>query len=245
MIEAGRQRRASAGRDPGAVWSAVVGVLAVAVGVSLLTPPIANAELRVALGRALATADIRVNAASWPPPALWWGQVDVLAVTARHLRVGTLDVDAFDATLNRVRFAPGALYAGRALVIRSLGSGVAHMTVTQDALAALLAAQPSLRDVAVALQAGRVSLGATVSLLGASLRATGSGRLALRSDTAVDLVLDEITVGGVSLPGTFADAVTRSVNPVLDVRSLPFDLRLTGLTIAEGRAMLQAATGRE
>lgn len=216
-----------------------------AVGLSLLTPPVANAALRVALGRALDTAEIRVNAVSWPSPALWWGQVDVLAVTARHLRAGTLEVDAFDATLNRVRVDPGALYAGRTLVIRSVGSGVAHVTVTQDALAALLAAQPSLRDVAVALQDGRVSLEATVSVLGASLRATGSGRLALRGDTAVDLVLDRITVGGLPLPGPFADAVIRSVNPVLDVRSLPFDLRLTGLTIAEGRAMLQAATGRE
>ncbi len=245
MIEAARRRRASAGGSPGGAWFAVVGLLAAAAAISLLTPPIANAALRVVLGRVLGTGDIQVTAAGWPPPAMWWGQVDVLAVAARHLRVGTLDVDAFDATLNRVQFDPTALYAGRALVIRSLGSGVAHMTVTQEALAALLAAQPSLRDVAVALAPGRVSLGATVSVLGASLRATAAGRLALRGDTAVDLVLDQISVGGMPLPGAVADALTRSVNPVLDVRSLPFGLRLTGLTVVEGKAMLQAATGHE
>jgi len=232
-------------QGPGVAWFAAVGILVAAIGVSTLTPPIANAALRVALGRALDTADIRVSAVAWPPPALWWGQVDVLAVTARHVRVGTLDVDAFDATLNRVLFDPGALYAGRALVIRSLGTGIARVTVTQEAMAALLAAQPSLRDVAVALRDGRVSLGATVSLLGASLRATGSGRLALRGDTAVDLVLDRLMVGGMPLPETFAAAVTRSVNPVLDVRSLPFSLHLTGVTVAAGRAMLQAAAGHE
>ncbi len=225
------------------MWLGAVGLLVVATGISLATPPIADAQLRAALGRTLGTSNIEVRIATWPPPAVWWGKVDVLSVAARHLRVGTLDVDAFDATLNRVRFDPEVLYATRALEIRSLGSGVAHVTVTQDALAALLALQPSLRDVAVTLQSGRVSLGATVSVLGASLRATGDGRLVLRGDTAVDLLLDQIAVAGVHLPAAMMGEVARSVNPVLDVRSLPFGLHLTGLTIAGGRVMLDAVAG--
>ena len=233
-------QRVSGARGPGTPWLAAVSVLVVAAAVSLATPPVANAQLRAALGRALGTSDVRVQVSAWPPPALWWGRVDVMAVEARHMRVGALDVDAFDATLNGVRFDPAALYLNRPLVFRSLGGGTARAAVTQDALAALLNSQPSVRDAAVTLAAGGVSLAATVLVGGVPLRAAGTGQFVIRGETAVDLVFDQITVGAMVLRGVFARAVTRSINPILDLRALPFGLRLTGVTMGDGTVMLNA-----
>lgn len=227
----------------------VVGLLALAAGVSVATPPIAGAVFQAALGRSLRASDVRVGVGVWPPTAAWGGRVDVLTVAARRLKLGTLDVDAFTAALRDVRFDPQALYLDHVLVIRSLGSGIARVTVSEASLAGLLAGQPSLSDVSVGLEPGRVSVGATIWAMGASLRATGDGRLVLRGDAAVDLVFDRISVAGpagaVILPGAVAGEVTRSMNPILDVRSLPFGLRLTGLTVGRGQATLDAAVGAE
>ncbi len=237
--------RTTDARGPGTLWVLAVAVLALAAGVSLATPLIANAQLRAALSRTLGTSDVRVQVSAWPPPALWWGQVDVLTVEAHRARVGTLTVEAFDATLNHVWFDPGALYTGRPFVVRTLGGGTARATVTQDALAALLNAQPSVRDAVVTLDAGRVSVAATVSTIGPPVRAKGDGRLVIRGGTAVDLVLDRVTAGGFTLQGGFARAVAQAINPVLDLREVPFGLHFTGVTVGGGKAMLDAVAGRE
>ncbi len=217
------------------------GLLAAALGVNLLTPPIASGVLRASLGGELGTSDVRVRVDAWPPSAVWVGRIDALTVAARHLRMGTLAVDALDLRLGDLRLDPEALYLARMLVIQHLGSGVARATVSEGALRQVLASQPSLRDVSVAIAAGRVSVGATVSVLGAPVRATGDGRLVVRDGTSVDLVLDRLAVAGVPLPAAVAEQVMRSVNPVVDVRSLPFSLRLVGLRVADGKATLDAS----
>lgn len=229
-------------RGPGGLWLATVIALALAAAVSFATPAVANAQLSAALGHALGTSEIRVRVSAWPSPALWWGRVDVLVVAARHLRMGTVNVDAFDATFTHVRVDPASLYANRPLTIRSPGTGVASATVTQEALAALLNQQPSVRNASVTLEGGRVSVDGTVTVLGASMHATGDGHLVVRGGTAVDLVLDRVSVGGLLLGGGLAEEVTRSINPLLDLRVLPFGLRLSGVTVADGKATLDAVT---
>ncbi len=233
------------GGRPGGVWLVTVGLLGAAVGASLAAPPIAAAQLRMVLGRTLGAESVRADVVAWPPPALWWGKVDVLSVTIRHLRVGALEVDAFEATLSNMRFDPEALYVRRALVIRSLGSGIAHVTISQDALTHLLATQSAIRDAAVELRDGRVTLSATMLVLGAALRATGEGRLLLHGATRVDLVLDRLTVTGIRLPPALIDEVTGAMNPILDVRGLPFGLRLAGVRVDEGKVTLDAVAGVE
>lgn len=222
------------------MWLATVCVLAGALALSALTPSIAGAVLRPALGGLLDSPDVQVHVDAWPPLALWAGRIDVLAVTASRARLGTLVVDRFDVALDGVRIDPGALYARHAFVVRHVRSGIGHITVSQTALRDLLAFQPSLRDVSVALASGRVTVGATVSVLGAPVRATADGRLILRDGTTVDFVLDRISVAGVPLPSAIGAQVARSVNPVVDVRSLPFRVRLTGLEVADGAATLDA-----
>jgi DUF2993 family protein len=231
------------GAGPGRQWAGVVGFLAVATAIGVLASALAAAELRAALRRVLAASSVQVSLVAWPPPAVWWGRVDVLTVAARSVHVGAVEVDMFEATFDRVRFDAAALYTGRGLVIKALGSGVAHATISQGALARALSAQPSLRDVSVDLEPDRVALAATVSVLGAPLRASGEGRLALAGGTEVHLLIDRLTVAGVGVPASLADLVTQSVNPVLDARSLPFALHFTGLTVEAGRVIVDAAAG--
>jgi LmeA-like phospholipid-binding len=230
-------------RRPSSLWIVLVAVLAAATIVNFATPQITAAALRGALSRTLGSSEITVRVAAWPPVAVWWGQVDTVAVEARDLHAGALTVDAFDATLEQVRLDPTALYADHKLAIRSLGSCVARIRVSQSTLTAVVAAQASLHDVSVVLTRGRVSLAATVSMLGTPLRATADGRLVLDGPTAVDLVLDRVNVSGIALPPGVANAATRSFNPVLDVRSLPFNLHFTGLTVADGWVTIDMAGG--
>lgn len=227
----------------GVVWWAAVVALVVAIGVSVGGPTVASAALDMALVRALNAERVQVEVAAWPPPALWWGRVDVLTVTARNLRIGALRVQSFDATLDHVQMDAGALYAERQIVIRSVGSGAARITVAQDALQGVLGAQSSVRDAVVTLHPGRVSVAATVGVLGMSLRAVGTGRLVLRGQQAVDLALDRVTVGGVPVPSAIVAQLIGGLNPVVDVGALPFGLHLTGVTVVEGEVIVDAAAG--
>jgi len=217
--------------------------LLLATAGSLGAPTIASAELGAALSGALGAQRLRVAVTASLPPALWWGRVDHLAVAAVDLRVGALDVRTFDATLDGVRLDPGALYLAHRVTIRSLASATGRITVSQEALSRALASQPSLRDVAITLSPGRVRMAATVSVLDASLPATGDGRLVLRQSGVVDLVLDHLGVAGVSVPDVIAGQVTASLNPVLDLRALPFGLRVVSVVVNDGEVVVDAAAG--
>ena len=227
----------------GMVWWGAVALLLVAVAASVTGPWAAASALSTAIGGGAVAGRVRVSVVTWPPPALWWGRVDVLQVHARGLRVGTVRVETFDATLNGIRLDPGALYLQRRLVIRSLGAAVAEVTVGEGALTQALASVPSLREVAVTLADGRVRLAATASLFGASLPVAGEGRLVLRGGTAVDLVFDRIAVSGVPLPDAVAARVAAAVNPVLDIGALPFGLRVQAVRVMDGEVVLDAVAG--
>ena len=69
---------------PGRLWGIAVCLLAGAVALNLATPAIAAAALAAYLRGVLHTNAVRVGLAVWPPPALWWGRVDRLTMTARN-----------------------------------------------------------------------------------------------------------------------------------------------------------------
>jgi len=239
-----RRTAKSARWRPGAVWLALVGVLMLALAASVTTPFIAGTAMRLALVRSFGTGDIAVTVQAWPAPALWWGNIGTLSVAARSLRIGRLDVAAFDAVLTRVAVDPAQLYGRRELVVRSVGSGLARVMVTADNLARLVAAQPSVKQVVVHLNPGTMVLDGTVSVLGADFPASVAGHLAVRDGAHLDLVVDRVTVlNGLPVPPDVASRLAASINPILDLGGMPFGLRLTRVTIGQGIVMLQAAAG--
>jgi len=248
-VSVGRSRTLSRGaatprRGPGAVWLAVVAVLGLVLLANVSASPLASFAMRAALARSFGTGDVAVTVRAWPAPALWWGNIGMLSIAARSVHVGRLDVAAFDAIFNRVDVDPAMLYGRRVLAVRSIGSGTARVTVTEDDLARLVAAQPAVKQVIVHLRPGALRLDGIVSVLGAEFTASVLGHLAVHDAAHLDLVVDRVTVlGGLPIPSDVASQLAASVNPVLDVGRLPFGLRLTAVTIGNGVLTLQAAAG--
>ena len=200
--------------------------------------------MRLALVRSLGTGDVAVTVRAWPAPALWWGSIGVLTVAARSVHAGRLDVTAFDATLTQVVVDPWLLYGRGELAVRSVGTGIARVTVTADDLARLVGAQAPVKRVVVHLRPGTIVLDGTVSVLGAEFPASVAGHLTVRDPAHLDLVVDRVTVmNGLPIPPDVAARFAESINPVVDVGQLPFSLRLTRGTIGEGIVLLQAAAG--
>ncbi len=229
---------------PGALWLVAVVVLAAALAASLGATSVAGTAVRLALVRSFGTPDVAVTVEAQPAPAVWWGNIGLLSVAARSLRVGRLDVSGFEAVLSRVVVDPGLLYGRRELTVRSVGAGVARVTVTADNLARLLAEQPSVKRVVVRLTPGTIMLDGTVSVIGAEFPVSVAGHLAVHDATHLDLVVDRVTVmNGLPVPPDVASRLGASINPVLDVGRLPFGLHLTKVSIGDGVLMLQAAAG--
>ena len=226
------------------MWLILVAVLVLALAASLTAPSMAGTALRLALVRLFGTRDVAVSVQARPAAALWWGDIGMLSVDARSVRIGRLDVAAFDAVLARVAVDPGLLYGRRELAIRSVGSGIARVTVTADNLARLVGTLPSVKQVVVRLRPGTIMLDGTVSVLGGDFPASVAGHLVVRDAAHLDLVVDRVTVlGGLPVPPDVTSRFASSINPVLDVGRLPFDLHLTKVTIGEGVLTLQAAAG--
>lgn len=225
---------------PGRLWLFAVAVLGVAVAVNLGSPVAAVAALKGYLATLMPSRGMDVRIVAWPPIALWWGRMDLLAVAAHDAQIGTLQMEEFDATFSDLRFDPEALLVHHTLVISALRVGIAHGTISQAELLHALALQPNVRVDSVVLQPGRVFLKGAVRVLGAELPAQGVGHLVLNGDTAVDLVLDHVAAGGGPLP-TSGPSVT--LKSVLSVPSLPFGFHLTGVRTGDGRLVLDAGMG--
>jgi LmeA-like phospholipid-binding len=230
-------------RRPGTLWLWSVAVLAAAIGANLGTPVIAAAAVRGSLRTLLGTAQVDVALQTWPPPALWWGSVDRMTVRARDVQTGDLRLDQFDATFQGVRLDPRALYAERILVIRSVESGRARGTMSQEALARAIAQQRGVRVEMLALRSGRVLVRGTIRVLGADVAVDGSARLALHGHDSIDLILDRTRVAGVGSVAAIRGQLTTRVSPALRVPALPLGLRLTNVRVEDGRLLLDAATG--
>ena len=229
-------------RRPGLLWRWSVGVLAAAVGVNLAAPAVAAGALRESLRTQLGTHQVDVALDTWPPSAPLWGSVDHMTVLARDVQTGDLHLDQFSATFRRLRVDPHALYADRALVIRSIGYGHAQGTMSQEALARAFARQPGVRIDTLELRSGRVFVRGAVRVLGTDVAVEGSGRLALNGHDSLDLILDRATLTGVASLA-FGGQLTTRVPSMLRIPALPLGLRLTDVQVGEGRLLLEAATG--
>ena len=86
--EASRRARSLGAPRSAPRGGAIVGLLLVAVLASVTGPWVAASALNTAIGGDVRAGGVRVSVVTWPPPALWWGQVDVLNVHARDCAWG-------------------------------------------------------------------------------------------------------------------------------------------------------------
>ena len=228
---------------PGALWLWSVGILAAAVGASLGTPAFAAAAFKETLIPILGTNRITVILEAWPPPALWWGRVGRMTVVALDARAGDLALEQFTATLYGVRVDPRALYADRALLIRSIAAGSARGLVSQEALARSLALQPGVRVDTVLLRPDGVVVRGALRVFGTDVAVEGAGRFVLAGSDTLDLILDRVTLGGSGASTVVGGRLATRIPSVLRIPPLPLGLRLTDVHTEDGRLVLDAATG--
>lgn len=230
-------------RPSGRAWRWSVGVLAAAIAANLATPSLVGAAFARPLRTVLGTDRVDVAVESWPPPVLWWGRVDRMAVQARDVSAGDLRFERFTASFRGLRIDPRALYTGGTLVIRVPESGIAQATVAQAALAGALARQPGVRVDALVLRRDGLTIRGTIQILGADVAVEGDGQLVLNGPEAIDLILNRATMAGAVSSAMFKGRLATRVPSVLRVPPLPLGLRLTALHMDDGRLLLDASTG--
>jgi hypothetical protein len=159
--------------------------------------------------------------------------------------VGDQRLEHFSATLGHVQVDPRALYVDRTFVIRTIGSGHAQATVSQDALARALARGPGVRITALTLRPGRVLVKGVIPMLGTDVAVDGAGRLVLSGGGTIDLILERATATTVATrPTAFKGHVmTTRIPGVVRLPTLPFGLHLTNVRMDDGRLVLDAGMG--
>jgi hypothetical protein len=126
---------------------------------------------------------------------------------------------------------------GRLEILDAGALRIERAVVTQGDLDALLAGQPVGRWLTVALGDGS----ADVRLKGLP----GSARVGLRpgSPTApFALAVDDLSVGGIRVPGVLVDWVVRHFDPTLRLKDLPVPVSLPPIRIRPGRIELGAGS---
>jgi LmeA-like phospholipid-binding len=228
-------------RVPG-LWWASVGVLAVLVGVNLATPAVCAALVAGPLRTFLDAAGVEVTVEAWPPPALWWGRIDRITMSARDVRAGEQRLERLSATLGAVQVDPLALYVERAFVVRAIGSGHARAMISEAALARILAGQKGVRISTLRLRPGRVFVRGAIRALGTEIAIAGTGRLILSGGGTIDLIVDRALVGATD-PAAPKGELTTRIPAVVRIPPLPFGLRLTDVRVDEGQVVLDAGVG--
>ena len=99
-----------------------------------------------------------------------------------------------------------------------------------------------MRVDSVVVRPSGVLVRGAVEALGVSVPAEGSGRLVLSTDGAVDLVLEQLSVAGKGMPISGSAKLSTRLHGVISLPPLPLGFRLTGVTMDNGRLVLNAGT---
>jgi hypothetical protein len=180
------------------------------------------------------------------PEAILRGEVDRVRVEAEAATIGELErrdraplrVRDVRIEVDRLLVNPQRLVrTGRLEILDAGALRIERAVVTQGDLDALLAGQPVGRWLTVALGDGS----ADVRLKGLP----GSARVGLRpgSPTApFALAVDDLSVGGIRVPGVLVDWVVRHFDPTLRLKDLPVPVSLPPIRIRPGRIELGAGS---
>ncbi len=216
------------------LWPAVA-VIFLAAGVN----PALAWRLEGSLRRSLATPYVSVRLVGWPT-AVITGQYVRVSMVAHRASVGRLGVDEFAVRLRGVRLdILRAVLFGR-FVVRSADGGQATVRLLQGDVQQALEDRPYVEGATVRFASGLVHLSGTVTVAGAKVDVDLAGALVLRDSRQVALHVETMNVRGLSLPPGVANMVIAPLNPLLSVDTLPVPLRLVGVEVRDGSAVITA-----
>lgn len=216
------------------LWPAVA-VIFLAAGVN----PALAWRLEGSLRRSLATPYVGVRLVGWPT-ALITGQYVRVSVVAHRASVGRLAVDEFAVHLRGVRLDMlRAVLFGR-FVVRRVDGGQATIRLLQEDVRQALEDRPYVEGATVKFANSLVHVAGTVTVAGAKVDVDLAGALVLSDSRQVVLHVETMNVRGVSLPPGVANLVIAPLNPLLSVDALPVPLRLVGVEVRDGAAVITA-----
>lgn len=216
------------------VWRVVV-VVFVAAGVN----PALAWRLEGSLRRSLATPYVGVRLVGWPT-AVITGQYVSVSMVAHRASVGGLAVDEFAVRLRGVRLDMlRAVLFGR-FIVRSADGGQATVRLLQEDVQQALEDRPYVEGARVRFADGLVHLAGTATVAGAKVDVDLAGALVLKDSRQVVLHVETMNVRGLSLPPGVANLVIAPLNPLLSVDKLPVPLRLVGVEVRDGSAVITA-----
>ncbi len=196
-------------------------------------------RLEGSLRRSLATPYVGVRLVGWPS-AVITGQYVRVSVVAHRASVGRLAVDEFAVRLRGVRLdILRAVLFGR-FIVRSADGGQATVRLLQEDVQQALEDRPYVEGARVRFANGLVHLAGTATVAGAKVDVDLTGALVLKDSRQVVLRVETMNVRGISLPPGVANLVIAPLNPLLSVDKLPVPLRLVGVEIRDGSAVITA-----
>lgn len=179
-------------------------------------------------------ASVRVVAG---PLAIAQGRLARLVLSARGATFDGASVDEITLDLRGVTIDPGRAYRGD-LVLREVQSGTAALVVGEESLRRYLAEGRGIRNAAVQMADGVVTITGQITILNALVDVTLRAGLVVRDGDKLALDVQQLRVSGLDVPRDVGNALAISINPILTAPQEPVPLRLTGVTIERGAARI-------
>ena len=191
------------------------------------------------LRRTLATPYVTVRLVGWPT-AVVTGEFARVTVIVRRATIRGLVVDEFAARLRGARLDPLQAGLRGQIAVRAVDSGSATVRLLQEDVQRAVQDRPYVEAATVRFADNMVSLASTVKVAGAQVEVSLAGRLVVEDTRYVVLRVETMTVSGLALPAGVANLVIAPLNPLLSVNALPVSLRLTGVEVSDGQAVITA-----
>lgn len=196
-------------------------------------------RLEGTLRRTLATPYVTVRLVGWPT-AVVTGQFARVTVIVRRATISGLVVDEFAARLRGVRLEPLRAGLRGQFVIRAVEGGSATVRLLADDIQRAVQDRSYVEAATVRFVGTTVHVAGTVAVAGAKVEVSFAGRLVVEDTRYVVLRVETMTFRGLSLPPGVANLVIAPLNPLLSVNALPIPLRLTGVEVNDGKAVITA-----
>lgn len=207
----------------------------VAAATEALLAPAVESYLARAIARLVPEhKSLSVKVHSFPAVGLLRGRIERLAIDVEAPRLAGRDLAWLALRGADVDIDVRALRERR-LHVRDAEQLLIEAAWTGEQLTEYVQSQlPQVSDVTVDLLSAAVRVRGRVSVLGRNLQAMAIGTVEPAGDSGIRFVPDEIAVEGVGLPDALVRAVAALLEWHLDLTSLPFEVRIESLAVADG-----------
>jgi hypothetical protein len=216
------------------LWPVVLVVVVVAS-----VNPVLAWRLQGALRQSLATPFVSVRLIGWPAAVLS-GRYAQVSIVAHRASADGVVLDELAARLQDVQLDPVRAAALGQFILRSVGGGQVTLRLLQEDVQRALENRSSVSGVVVKFADGLVRVTGTVSVLDARTDVTLIGHLVVRDARQIVLDVSTMEIVGLAVPPGVANVLVTPLNPLLTVDPLPVPLRLTGVDVKEGSAVITA-----